>query len=294
MSQRKVREEMMCGESAKHVGNWWTWWSTLSVPFKESLVTSTAGELPAAFIYQPLQSVPQLKRGTLFKVKEKLTSDDWSRQGYKGSVILDKLGTTLAVHLAPSGVSWGCPGSCTAAQLLPAVLASSFPSLLQVLILQVHSRVSILHSKENRKEGRKSGRKPERKGRRRREGKREGREGGKIGRRENRKKWKKEWMVGKREWRKEREKGGGKEWGRDCIKERKEGRREGMKEGKKEEGKEVGRKVKKGFSSEPSNKLNTYKWILLHMTSKNNISAHMHANICKEKENRLEKCIPHC
>lgn len=45
---------MMSGESAKHVGNCGGHGEApYSVPFKESLVTSTARERSAAFIYQP-------------------------------------------------------------------------------------------------------------------------------------------------------------------------------------------------------------------------------------------------
>lgn len=94
------------------------------------------------------------------------------RGRYKGSVILDKLGTTLAGRSAPSDIQ-GRHETCIAAQLFPPVLPAAFPSLLQALELSARpNKYSSLRKREGRKEDRKKAERKGRSGREKEEGKR--------------------------------------------------------------------------------------------------------------------------
>lgn len=125
---------MVSRESAKHTGNCGGYGAPASIPFKERLVAPMAEKLSADsfHVISPSRECP-LEKKALVKVKEQPTSNDWSRQGCKGSV-LDKPRTVLA------GLHWdliaaqpppplSCFLSLLSAGVGPRALPSKCPAL---------------------------------------------------------------------------------------------------------------------------------------------------------------------
>lgn len=115
---------MVSRKNVQHAGNYGEGEAPHSVPFMEGLDAPTTRESSADSLH--LLAPPgsaQLKSSTLLQVKKQSTMTDPGRD--IKAVILDKLGTTLAGHLAPGGVSWGHHQTCITQ---PQCLQFPFPS----------------------------------------------------------------------------------------------------------------------------------------------------------------------